>query len=162
MKNRYISQSRRLIYDVLETASILNKKGFLVTVDIEKMFDSVDHSFLLAVLQKYGFGERFLKWIQILIKNKKYCVANGGITTKFVCLDRGVRQRGPISAFFFILALDVSFILIKSNNNSKGLDIYGHNFLYTAYTEIAASFLRTKSLLLRPWKFLMSCLFSLG
>ena len=69
MKNRYISESGRLIYDVIEAASILNKKGFLVTVDIEKAFDSVDHSFLLAVLQKYGFGERFLKCIQILIKN---------------------------------------------------------------------------------------------
>ena len=57
------------MYDVLETASILNKKGFLVTVDTEKAFDLVDCSFLLAVLQKYGFGERFLKWTQILIKN---------------------------------------------------------------------------------------------
>ena len=90
VKNRYISESGRLIHDVIETASILNKKGFLVTVDIEKAFDSVDHSFLLAVLQKYGFGERFLKWIQILIKNQESCVANGGITTKFFCLERGV------------------------------------------------------------------------
>ena len=39
----------------------LNKKGFLVTVDIEEAIDSADHSFLLAVLQKYGFGERFIK-----------------------------------------------------------------------------------------------------
>ena len=50
VKNRYISESGRLIYDVLDTASILNKKGFLVSVDIEKAFDSIDHSFLLAVL----------------------------------------------------------------------------------------------------------------
>ena len=35
VKNRNICESERLIYDVLETASILNKKGFLVTVDIE-------------------------------------------------------------------------------------------------------------------------------
>ena len=61
VKNRYISESGRLIYDVLETASILNKKKFLVTVDIEKAFDFFDYSFLLAVLQKYGFGEYFLK-----------------------------------------------------------------------------------------------------
>ena len=69
VKNRYISESGKL----RDTASILNKKGFIVTVDIEKAFDSVDHSFLLAVLQKYGFGERFLKWIQILIKNQESC-----------------------------------------------------------------------------------------
>ena len=55
-KKRYISESGRLIYDSLETASNLNKKGFLVTVDIKKAFDFVDHSFLLAVLQKYGMA----------------------------------------------------------------------------------------------------------
>ena len=43
-----------------ETASILNKEGFLVT-DIKKALDSVDHSFLSAGLQKYGFRESFLK-----------------------------------------------------------------------------------------------------
>ena len=44
-----------------ETASILNKEGFLVTVDIKKALDSVDHSFLSAGLQKYGSRESFLK-----------------------------------------------------------------------------------------------------
>ena len=91
MKIRYINESGRLIYDVLQTASILNKKGFLLTVDIKKAFNSVNHSFLLAVLQKYGFGEWFLKWIQILIKNQETCVVNGGITTKFLSIDRGTR-----------------------------------------------------------------------
>ena len=45
VKNRYINESGRLIYNVHETASILNKKGFLITVDIEKAFGSVEHSF---------------------------------------------------------------------------------------------------------------------
>ena len=42
IKNNYISENRRLIYHVLETASILNKKGkkgLRVIVDIEKVFD---------------------------------------------------------------------------------------------------------------------------
>ena len=113
VKNRYICESGRLIYEVLETASILNKKGFLVTADIERSFDSVDHSLLLAVLQKYGFGERFLKWIQILIKNQEFSVVNGSITTKFFSYDRGARQGDPISALLLILALEVPFVLIK-------------------------------------------------
>ena len=33
------------MYHVLQTTSILNKKGFLLTADVEKAFDSVDHSF---------------------------------------------------------------------------------------------------------------------
>ena len=38
VKNRYVSESGRLIYDVIETASFLNKKVLLVTVDTEKAF----------------------------------------------------------------------------------------------------------------------------
>ena len=91
VKNRCIIETGRLIYDALETASILNKKGFLVTVDIEKAFDLVDHSFLLAVLQMYGFGERSLKWIQIVIKSQESFGINGGITTEFFSLDRRAR-----------------------------------------------------------------------
>ena len=105
VKNRYINERVRLIYDVLETASILNKKGFLVKVDIGKTFDSLDHSFLLADLQKHGFGERFLKWIHILIKNQESCVVNVGIISKFFSLLKGARQGEPISVFLFILAL---------------------------------------------------------
>ena len=99
--------------------------------------------FLLAVLQKYGFREQFLIWIQILGKNQESCIVNGGITTKFFSLDRGVRQGDPISAFVFILALEVSFVLIKSNN-IKGLDVYTHNFLYTAYADESSFFFKNK------------------
>ena len=141
VKNRYVSES------VLETASILTKKGFVVTVDMKKAFDSVDHSFLLAVLQKCGFGECFIKLVQILIQNQEPCVVNGDITAKFFSFDRGARQGDPVSAFLFILALEVFSVLIKSSNSIGGLDIYGHNFLYTAHADDCSSFLRTKNLL---------------
>ena len=39
----------------------LNLKGYIVTVDIEKAFDSLSHSFLLACLKKYGYGNDFIK-----------------------------------------------------------------------------------------------------
>ena len=55
MKNSCISENGRLTYDVLETAIILNKKGILVIVGIEKTFDSIGHSILLAALHKYVF-----------------------------------------------------------------------------------------------------------
>ena len=82
LKNRYINESKseRLIHHVLEKASILNKKGFLVAVDFEKAFDLIGSSFLPPVLQKYSFGKSFLKWIQILIENQESYVVNGGIT----------------------------------------------------------------------------------
>ena len=37
-----------------------------MTVDIEKAFDSINHYFLIKVLEKYGFKKDFIKWIKIL------------------------------------------------------------------------------------------------
>ena len=51
-----------------------------------------------------------------------------------------MRLGDPVSAFLFVLALEVSFVLIKSNNRIKDLGIYGHNSLYTAYTDDSSFF----------------------
>ena len=41
--NRFKSEGDRLIFDILEMTDILNMEGYLLTIDIEKAFDSVDH-----------------------------------------------------------------------------------------------------------------------
>ena len=66
VENRFIGESGRLISDMLEITKTLKKEGFLITIDIEKAFDSVDHNFLLTSLDKYGFGEQFLSWIKTI------------------------------------------------------------------------------------------------
>ena len=43
-----------------------------MTVDIEKAFDSINHCFLIKVLEKYGFEKDFIKWIKILLQNQEW------------------------------------------------------------------------------------------
>ena len=132
VNNRFISESGRLISDVLEITNSLDIEGILMTVDIEKAFDSINHSFLMCVLKKFGFGNDFRKWIQILMKNPESCVINGGKTTPYFKLERGTRQGDPISAYLFIIALEVVFSLIKANPDIEGLQFFSHTFLYSA------------------------------
>ena len=40
VKNRFIGEGGRLISDILGMSESLNLKGYIVTVDIEKAFDS--------------------------------------------------------------------------------------------------------------------------
>ena len=101
MASRYISESGKLIHDLLENASILNKKGFLVIVDIKKYCDSVVHSFCLAVLQKYTFMECFLIWIQFLIKNQKSCVVKGGMF--LVLMEGQIKETQYLNSSSFLL-----------------------------------------------------------
>ena len=42
-KGRFISEGVRLISDVLEICDNLQIKGFLMKVDIEEVFDSINH-----------------------------------------------------------------------------------------------------------------------
>ena len=67
VKNRFISKSGRVISDVLEIANTFSLESFLIDVDVEKAFDSVNHCFLLQILQKFGFGIQFLRWIKMIL-----------------------------------------------------------------------------------------------
>ena len=44
-----------------------------MTLDFEKALDSVNHLFLIATLEKYGFKVDFIKRLQILIQNQETC-----------------------------------------------------------------------------------------
>ena len=49
----------RLIADIIAITDVLNKR-FLVIMDIEKAFDSLNHTFVISVLKKFGFGNNSL------------------------------------------------------------------------------------------------------
>ena len=112
-----------------------------MTIDFEKAFDSMNHAFLIAAPKKYGFGDNFTEWIEILLNNQKSCVINGGLTTKYFKLERGACQGDPISAYLIIFALEIFFITIKTNKNTHGLNIFDHEYLYTAYADNTTFFL---------------------
>ena len=128
VNKRCISESGRLISDIIEVCEKQNIGGYLVTMDIEKAFDSLDHDFLVHVLNKFGFGSNFISWIKLLLNSQQSCVINGGNTTPYFNLEKGARRGDPVSAYLFILALEVLFVFIKRNENIKGTEIFKYIF----------------------------------
>ena len=128
--NRFLGESVRLISDVLEISRTLNVDGYLLTMDIEKAFDSVDHSFLFAALELMNIAPDFIEWIKVLINKQESCVINGGVSTGYFPLTRGSRQGDPISAYLFIIVMEVFFTMVRNNDNINGLDILGFNYGY--------------------------------
>ena len=144
VKNGFINESGRVTSDILEISNSLALEGFLVTVDIEKAFDSVNDCFLLHIFQKFGFGIDFVSWIKTILNNQESCIINGGKTTKYFKLERSARQGDPISAYLFILVLEIIVIFVK--NKVKCLNIFKHKFLYTAYADDITFFLKKEIL----------------
>ena len=120
---------------------ILDIPGYLVTMDIEKAFDSLNHDFLLSVLKKIGFCENFIHWIKVLLNNQKSYVINGGFTTPYFNLEKGAHQSDPISAYLFIFALEVLFELFKNNTDIRRITVFDHVFLYLAFADDSTFFL---------------------
>ena len=104
----------------------------------------MDHVFLLAVLEKFGFGKSFMHWIEVILKNQESCVMNGGSTTGYFSLYRGARQGDPISAYMFILIQEILFISIRNNENIEGLSIFNNTYKLFAYADDTTFFLKNK------------------
>ena len=113
-------ESGRLISDLLVVTEKFRTKGYLVPIDIEKAFDSLDHSFLLTP-EKFSFGTNFINWIKIFLNGQELCAINGSVTTQYFKLEKGTRQGGPVSAYLFTLCLEILSTIAKNN---KDIPIY--------------------------------------
>ena len=88
---------------------------------------------ILPPFKKLGFGETFIKWIQILSRNRESRIINGGTTTQYFKLEKGLRHGNPISAYLLILVLGKAFLSIKEKKNIKGINIFNNLLSYSAY-----------------------------
>ena len=120
VKNRFIGESARLIDDLLYHTEQEDLDGILFATDMEKAFDSLEHTIIHATLEKFGFGEDFIQWIRTLLCNASSCVMNNGFLTGYFNLNRGTRQGDPLSAYLFILCLEVLLVRIRDDASVHG------------------------------------------
>jgi hypothetical protein len=73
---------------------------------MEKAYDHVDWSFLLYLLRRCGFGEKWCSWIQHCISSVRFSVLINGVPFGFFGCSRGVRQGDPLSPFLFVLVME--------------------------------------------------------
>ena len=86
-------------------------------------------------MKKFDFGNNFVSWIETLISKQESRAINGGNSTQYFHLERGARQGDHISAYIFIPTLEVLSFLVRNNKDIKGLNVFDHLFLYTAYAD---------------------------
>ena len=123
VEGRYIGETIRKIYDIMEFTKNEGISGILAFLDFEKAFDSIEWNFISRCLEVFGFGADFRKWVSILYTDVSSCVSNNGLHSDFFNLERGVRQGDPLSPYIFITAVELLAIAIRTNDNIRGINL---------------------------------------
>ena len=94
--------------------------GVLCKLDMERAYDHVDWSFLLYLLWRCGFGEKWCSWIKHCISSARFSVLINGAPSSFFESSQGVRQGDPLSPFLFVLVME-AFSRMLGAFTSRGL-----------------------------------------
>jgi len=69
VKERYIGETVRSIFDIMDLTDKENMPGLLIFIDFEKTFDSLEWNFLYNRLDVFNFGPNFKRWIKTFYAN---------------------------------------------------------------------------------------------
>jgi hypothetical protein len=117
--SEHIRELNELFYKALE---VDKEELFVLFVDTQKAFDSVDHDFLSAVLRKIGFPGWLVKIVSALLTRVRVTPVFGGRTDVWIDILRGVKQGCPLSPLLFAVCYDP---LLCELNNIPGLKVFG-------------------------------------
>ena len=91
MEGRFTGDNTPLIYDILFKANQQKKKGLLVSIDLEKAFDSISWQSMNTCLVLFNFGEPFRQWIKLFTSDIKSSVQMNGMMLLWFPVRRGWR-----------------------------------------------------------------------
>ncbi len=125
MKGRTIFDAIRTVDDIMEYTERYNINAKMICIDFKKAFDTVSRDFLFKTLAAFGFGNSFIQWIHTctFYKNISSCVLNNSFSTAPFPVERGVRQGDPLSAYLFIMVLEMLCLSIRRSKDVQGITV---------------------------------------
>ena len=125
--NRNIFENLYLIRDIIAYSNYKRQPTYIVTYDFQKAFDTVDHTYIKDVLQKYNFGNNYMSFIDNIYTGRTVNILNNGYISKEVPLERGLIQGDPLSLPLFCLMAEPLANLIREQEHIKGYRLPGLN-----------------------------------
>ena len=92
VKGRQILDASLVANEVIDTWQRQKEKGIICKLDIEKAYDSINWKFLVKVLQKMGFGSKWVGWMWSCLSSAKFSVLVNGVPAGFFPSTKGDRK----------------------------------------------------------------------
>lgn len=95
----------------------------MASLDAEKAFDSLNWEYLWLVLQRFGFGLKFLHWLGMLCNAPRARIRVNDTLSDSFLFQRGTCQGCLLSLSLFALALEPLAILVRESRCIEGLQV---------------------------------------
>ena len=137
IKGRYTRENIRLIQETIEALEGENHPGLILFADFKKAFDSISHDFMFNCLKCFNFETDIIRWIKCFYNDVKSSVTNSGYMTEFFHIKRGLRQGCPLSAYLFIICIELLDAAVRENKNIGGISSFGNDFKSSMFADDA-------------------------
>ena len=98
-----------------------DKNFMIISIDAEKAFDKIQHTFMIKTLQKMGIEGTYLSIVKAIYDKPTANIILKGEKLKAFPLRSGTRQRCPLLPLLFNIVLEVLAIAIREEKETKGI-----------------------------------------
>ena len=117
VKGRQILDAVLIANECLDSRLKAEEPGVICKLDLEKAYDHINWEFLLYLLQRCGFSEKWRRWIFFCISSVRFSILVNGSPCGFFKSSRGIRQGDPLSPLLFVILMEA---LSRMIDNASG------------------------------------------
>ena len=95
----------------------------IISIDTERVFDKIQHPFMIKTLQKSGIEGTYLNIIKAIYGKPTANIILKGEKLKAFLLKSGTRQWCPLSPLLFNTVLEVLTTAVREEKEIKGIQV---------------------------------------